>query len=35
MGIVIALVNGKLVHAHPWPEMNHALSRANIRNYSI
>ncbi len=25
----------KELHAHPWPEMNAALSAANIRNYSI
>jgi len=25
----------KELHAHPWPEMDAALSAANIRNYSI
>ena len=25
----------KQLHAEPWPEMDMALSRANIRNYSI
>ena len=40
MGMVIAVRPEKLplykdLHAHPWPEMNAALKRANIRNYSI
>ena len=25
----------KALHAEPWPEMNAALSAANVRNYSI
>jgi L-rhamnose mutarotase len=29
------LAEYKRLHAEPWPEMNEALSRANIRNYSI
>ena len=40
MGMVIGVVPEKLdeykrLHAEPWPEMNAALSAANIRNYSI
>ena len=40
MGMVIAIRPEKIplykeLHAHPWPEMNAALSAANIRNYSI
>ena len=40
MGMVIAvkperLAEYKELHAKPWPEMNAALSAANIRNYSI
>lgn len=40
MGMVISVRPGKLeeykrLHANPWPEMNAALSAANIRNYSI
>ena len=40
MGMVIALrperiADYKALHAAPWPEMNAALSAANIRNYSI
>lgn len=29
------LVEYKRLHAQPWPDMNAALSAANIRNYSI
>lgn len=40
MGMVIALRPEKRdaykrLHAEPWPEMNAALARANITNYSI
>lgn len=40
MGTVIGVRPEKLaeyknLHAHPWPEVNAALSAANIRNYSI
>ena len=40
MGMVIGvrpekLAEYKRLHAEPWPEMNAALSAANIRNYSI
>ena len=40
MGMVIAVRPEKLdeyrrLHAEPWPDMNAALSAANIRNYSI
>ena len=40
MGMVIGVRPEKLdeykrLHAEPWPEMNAALSAANIRNYSI
>ena len=40
MGMVIAVKADKVaeyraLHAAPWPEMNAALSAANIRNYSI
>lgn len=40
MGMVISVKPEKLdeykrLHANPWPEMNAALSAANIRNYSI
>jgi L-rhamnose mutarotase len=40
MGMVIGVKPEKLaeykrLHAEPWPEMNAALSAANIRNYSI
>ena len=40
MGVVIGVRPEKLdeykrLHASPWPEMNAALSAANIRNYSI
>lgn len=40
MGMVIAVRPEKLdeykrLHSNPWPEMNAALSEANIRNYSI
>jgi len=40
MAMVIAIKPEKIalykeLHAHPWPEMNSALSAANIRNYSI
>ena len=40
MGMVIAvrperLDEYKRLHAEPWPDMNAALSAANIRNYSI
>ena len=40
MGMVIGvkpekLAEYKALHANPWPEMNAALSAANIRNYSI
>lgn len=40
MGMVIAVRPEKLgeykrLHAEPWPEMNAALSAANITNYSI
>jgi len=40
MGMVISvrpekLAEYKRLHAEPWPEMNQALSAANIRNYSI
>lgn len=40
MGSVIGVKPEKLalykeLHAHPWPEINAALSAANIRNYSI
>jgi len=40
MGMVIRLrpekiADYKALHAAPWPEMNAALSAANIRNYSI
>ena len=40
MGMVIGIRPEKIalykeLHAHPWPEMNAALSAANIRNYSI
>ena len=40
MGMVISVKPEKLdeythLHAHPWPEVNAALSAANIRNYSI
>ena len=40
MGMVIGVKADKLdeykrLHASPWPEMNAALSAANIRNYSI
>jgi L-rhamnose mutarotase len=40
MGMVIGLklekiADYKRLHAEPWPEMNAALSAANIRNYSI
>lgn len=40
MGMVIGvrpekLADYKRLHAQPWPEMNAALTAANIRNYSI
>ena len=40
MAMIIAIRPEKIalykeLHAHPWPEMNAALSAANIRNYSI
>jgi len=40
MGVVIGvkadrIAEYKRLHAEPWPEMNAALSAANIRNYSI
>ena len=40
MGMVIGVKPEKLaeykrLHAEPWPELNAALSAANIRNYSI
>ncbi|MGN6487851.1 MAG: L-rhamnose mutarotase [Devosia sp.] len=40
MGMVITVKPEKLeeykrLHANPWPELNAALSAANIRNYSI
>ncbi len=40
MGMVIGVRPEKValykeLHAHPWTEMNAALSAANIRNYSI
>ena len=40
MAMVIGVLPEKLdeykrLHAEPWPEMNAALSAANIRNYSI
>ena len=40
MGMVISVKPEKLdeykrLHAEPWPEMDAALSAANIRNYSI
>lgn len=40
MGMVIGVRPEKLdeykyLHANPWPELNAALSAANIRNYSI
>lgn len=40
MGMVIGVKPDKLaeykrLHAEPWPDMNAALSAANIRNYSI
>ena len=40
MGMVIGVKPEKLaeykrLHAEPWPDMNAALSAANIRNYSI
>lgn len=40
MGMVIAVKPEKLdeykrLHAKPWPEMNAALKRANVANYSI
>jgi L-rhamnose mutarotase len=40
MGMVIGvkpdkLAESKRLHAEPWPDMNAALSAANIRNYSI
>lgn len=40
MGMVISVRPEKLeeykqLHAEPWPEMDQALSDANIRNYSI
>jgi L-rhamnose mutarotase len=40
MGMVIGVKPEKLaaykaLHAEPWPEMNAALTAANIRNYSI
>ena len=40
MGMVIGVRPAKLaeykrLHAEPWPEMDAALSAANIRNYSI
>jgi L-rhamnose mutarotase len=40
MGMVIGvrpekLAEYKALHAKPWPEMDAALSAANIRNYSI
>jgi L-rhamnose mutarotase len=40
MGMVIAVKPDKLaeykrLHAEPWPEMDAALTAANIRNYSI
>ncbi|MEQ1770698.1 MAG: L-rhamnose mutarotase [Devosia sp.] len=40
MGMVIGVKPKKLpeykrLHAEPWPEMNAALSAANIQNYSI
>lgn len=40
MGMVIGVRPEKLavyreLHAHPWPEMDAALSAANITNYSI
>ncbi len=40
MGMVIGLKPDRVapyrdLHAAPWPEMNAALSAANIRNYSI
>ena len=40
MGMVIGvrpekLAEYKALHAQPWPEMNAALSQANITNYSI
>jgi len=40
MGMVIGIRPEKIaeyrkLHAEPWPEMNRALSEANIHNYSI
>lgn len=40
MAMVIGVKPGQIaeykrLHAEPWPEMNAALSAANIRNYSI